>query len=186
MGYTQKTDTKFGQVSISAYKAGGTILASREILADAFIDVESYIRGLTIDGLAELEEQSFVSGNGVGKPTGFTVSADVGKTTAGLAAITSDEIIDLFYSLRAPYRKSATFTFSDDGCKAIRKLKDANGQLYLERWIWSCCRYNFRFRPVETLVGLDGLGTGKIFGAFGDFSYYQIADRGQMSMMRLK
>ncbi|NOX15967.1 MAG: phage major capsid protein [Epsilonproteobacteria bacterium] len=183
-GAYPETDVKFGQVSLDAYKAGGTILASRELLNDAFIDVETYIRGLATAGLAELEEGSFVTGNGTAKPTGFTVTAGVGVTTAGTAAVTSDEILDLYYSVKAPYRAKSTFTFSDIACKAIRKLKDANGQ-----YIWADgfgkAPDMILGRPVETLTKLGALATGSIFGAFGDFSYYEIADRGQMSMLRL-
>ncbi|MDY0410655.1 phage major capsid protein [Virgibacillus soli] len=42
--------------------------------------------------------------------------------------MTADEIIDLVYSLKAPYRKNAVFIMNDATIKAIRKLKDGQGQ----------------------------------------------------------
>ena len=68
-----------------------------------------------------------LTGDGSGKPTGiFAASggADVGITSAAAAALTADELIDLFYSLRSPYRKKAVWVMNDSTVKAIRKLKD--------------------------------------------------------------
>ena len=36
--------------------------------------------------------------------------------------------MDLFYSLKSPYRKNAVWILNDSTIKAIRKLKDNNGQ----------------------------------------------------------
>jgi len=49
-------------------------------------------------------------------------------TAASATAFTADEIFDLFYSLKAPYRKDAIFLMNDASVKALRKLKDSNGQ----------------------------------------------------------
>ena len=46
---------------------------------------------------------------------------------ASATAITADELLDLIYSLKAPYRKRAVFLMHDSTIKAIRKLKDGNG-----------------------------------------------------------
>ena len=48
-------------------------------------------------------------------------------TAASATAITMDEIMDLYYSLRAPYRRNAVFIMNDSTIKAIRKLKNGNG-----------------------------------------------------------
>ena len=52
----------------------------------------------------------------------------LGVTAGSATAITADEIIDLVYSLKAPYRKNAVFLMNDATVKAIRKLKDGQGQ----------------------------------------------------------
>jgi len=46
--------------------------------------------------------------------------------TAG-ASITVDNLIDLIYSLKAPYRRNAKFLMKDSTISALRKLKDSNG-----------------------------------------------------------
>ena len=53
-----------------------------------------------------------------------TGGAQLGVTTASATAITLDEVLDLFYSLKAPYRNKAVFVMNDATIKAIRKLKD--------------------------------------------------------------
>ena len=49
-------------------------------------------------------------------------------TAASATAVTADELMDLFYSLKSPYRKNAVWILNDSTIKAIRKLKDNNGQ----------------------------------------------------------
>jgi HK97 family phage major capsid protein len=39
----------------------------------------------------------------------------------------ADELIDLYYSLRSPYRKTTSFLINDAMMKAIYKPKDNNG-----------------------------------------------------------
>ena len=48
--------------------------------------------------------------------------------TAGTAAITADELVDLYYTLKAPYRKNAVWILNDTTIKLIRKLKTGDGQ----------------------------------------------------------
>ncbi len=41
--------------------------------------------------------------------------------------MTVDNLIDLVYSLKAPYRRNAKFLMKDSTISALRKLKDSNG-----------------------------------------------------------
>lgn len=178
------TDSKFGQISLDAFKSGGIILASEELLTDAFINVEDYIRELMVSGLAAIEDNKFTVGTGTTTPTGVVVGSTLGITTASATAITADEVLDFYYSLKAPYRAKASFMFNDTAIKAIRKLKGSDGQ-----YIWATgfgeTPDTLLGRPVYSNPNMSGLGTGNKFGIFGDMSYYQIADRGQMNIQRL-
>ncbi len=49
-------------------------------------------------------------------------------TAASATAVTADELMDLYYSLKSPYRKKSMWVLNDSTIKAIRKLKDNNGQ----------------------------------------------------------
>lgn len=82
------------------------IKVSQELLADSAFDLESYFNSEFVRRIGTKEEEAFLVGNGTHKPTGLlnaTGGAQVGVTAASATAITADEVIDLFYSLGAPY-----------------------------------------------------------------------------------
>lgn len=135
-GLIPESDDAFGQVSIGAYKLATMIKVSEELLNDSVFNLESYIAREFARRIGAKEEEAFFIGDGTGKPTGIfhnTGGAELGVTAAGATAITIDEIMDLFYSLRSPYRKNATFVMNDATVKLIRKLKDGNGQYLWQR-----------------------------------------------------
>ena len=130
-GAYQESDDAFSQVSIGAYKLGTMIKVSEELLADSVFDLEAYISKEFARRIGAREEESFFNGDGKGKPLGILAAAggaEVGVTAASATAITADEVIDLFYSLKAPYRKNAVWVLNDATVKQIRKLKDTTGQ----------------------------------------------------------
>lgn len=126
----EESDSVFGQTSIGAYKLGTMIKVSDELLNDSIFNIESYISTEFARRIGAKEEAAFLVGDGIGKPTGIfnaTGGAELGITAGSATAITADEIIDLVYSLKAPYRKNAAFIMNDSTIKAIRKLKDGQG-----------------------------------------------------------
>lgn len=128
--YTESDDS-FGQVSIGAYKLGTMIKVSEELLNDSVFDLESYISREFARRIGAKEEEAFFTGDGSGKPLGILAAsggAETGITAASATAITADELIDLFYSLKAPYRRNAVWLLNDSTIKAVRKLKDGSGQ----------------------------------------------------------
>ena len=51
--------------------------------------------------------------------------------TANGASITFDDVIDLYHSLRIPYRRKAVWLLNDATIKALRKIKEQQRQLHL-------------------------------------------------------
>ena len=179
-GSITESDDAFGQVSIGAYKLGTLIKVSNELLNDSVFDLEAYIAKEFGRRIGAKEEDAFFNGNGSGKPTGIfdsTAGAQVGITTASISAITADEIIDLFYSLGAPYRKNAMWVLNDATVKAVRKLKDGNGNYLWQPALTSGTPDMLLGRPVYTSNCVPTIASGAKVIAFGDFSYYWIADR---------
>jgi HK97 family phage major capsid protein len=114
-GTIPDSDDSFGQVSIGAYKLATMIKVSEELLNDSVFNLEAYISKEFARRIGNKEEEAFFTGDGSGKPTGILAStggAQIGVTTAGATAITMDEVLDLFYSLKAPYRNKAVHTDS--------------------------------------------------------------------------
>jgi len=186
-GQFPESDDSFGQTSISAFKLATMIKVSDELLNDNVFDLQSYIVQEFSRRIATKEEEAFFIGNGVGKPTGIfnaTGGAENGITTTA-AAITFDDVMDLFYSLKAPYRKNAKWLLNDSTVKSIRKLKDGNGNyiwqpsvsLNTPDMILNCPYFTSTFVP-EVSGGTKPM-------AFGDFKHYWIADREGRSFKRL-
>lgn len=179
-GAIPESDDSFGQVSIGAYKLGTLIKVSEELLNDSVFDMEAYISREFARRIGSKEEEAFFAGDGSGKPTGIladTGGAQLGVTAAGATAITLDEVLDLFYSLKSPYRNKAVFVMNDSTVKAIRKLKDSQGQYLWQPSIQAGTPDTILNRPLYTSAYVPAIAAAAKTIAFGDFSYYWVADR---------
>lgn len=183
-----ESDDAFGQVSIGAYKVGTMIKVSEELLNDSVFDLEAYISREFARRIGAKEEEAFFTGDGSGKPLGVlaaTGGAETGVTAASATAITADELIDLFYSLKAPYRRNAVWVLNDSTIKAIRKLKDNQGQYLWQPSLTVGAPDLLLGKPVRTSAYMPAIAADAKTVAFGDFSYYWIADRQGRSFKRL-
>lgn len=185
--YTESDDS-FGQVSIGAYKVGTMIKVSEELLNDSVFDLESYIAKEFARRIGAKEEEAFFTGDGSGKPLDIlaaTGGAETGVTAASSTAVTADELMDLFYSLKSPYRKKAVWVLNDSTIKAVRKLKDSTGQYLWQPSLVAGTPDTLLGRPMKTSAYMPVIAAGAKTIAFGDFSYYWIADRQGRSFKRL-
>lgn len=181
----QFSDATFGQKLLDAHKLHVAIKITDELLYDNAFNLENYIITQFGKALANAEEDAFLNGDGTGKPKGLFQDAEVGVTTSA-ASITSDNMIELVYSLKRPYRKNASFIMNDQTIAALRKLKDNNNN-----YIW---QPSYQAGEPDRLLGYtlhtsafapkQAAGAKAI--AFGDFSYYNIGDRGVRSLQELK
>ena len=181
------SDDTFGQASLGAYKVGTAIKISEELLNDAAFDLPSYIAKEFARRIGAKEEEAFFVGDGKGKPTGIfaaTGGAESGATTS-TANITFDDVLELFYSLRSPYRKKAVWVLNDSTVKALRKLKDNTGNYIWSPSVQAGVPDTILNRPYKTSSYVPEIKAGNKCMAFGDFSYYWVADRQGRSFKRL-
>ena len=128
-GALQFTDAKFGQKIMDAHKLHVAVKVTEELLYDSMFDLASYITTQFGIAIANAEEDAFLNGDGKGKPTGIfdaTNGGTVAKTLTG-TKLGTDDVLDLVYALKRPYRKKASFIMNDQTLAALRKLKDNNG-----------------------------------------------------------
>ena len=185
--YPESDDT-FGQVSIGAFKLATMIKISEELLNDSVFDMPSYIAKEFARRIGAAEEEAFFTGNGTGRPLGIlaaTGGAEVGVTAAKADSLTFDEVMDLFYSLRTPYRRNAVFIMNDSTVKALRKLKNGNGDYIWQPAVTAATPDTILNRPVYTSTFMPTLATGNKTILFGDLNYYWVADREGRSFKRL-
>ena len=163
----------------------GPYKVTEELLYDNAFGLESYIIDQFGKAIGNAEEDAFLNGDGKHKPTGLFTSAKVGVTTS-TANISADDMINLVYSLKRPYRKNASFITNDQTLSALRKLKDNNNA-----YIW---QPSYQAGEPDRLLGytlhtsayVPTIAAGKSVIAFGDYSYYNIGDRGTRSLQELK
>ena len=182
-------DATFDQIILDAHKLHVAIKVTEELLYDNAFNLENYIMQQFGKALANAEEDAFINGTGTGQPLGIlaaTGGADVGVTAKSTTAITADELIDLIYSLKRPYRKSAAFLLNDQTLAAIRKLKDNYGQYLWQPSLQAGEPDRILGYAAYTSPYFPAVAAGKAAVAFGDFSYYNIGDRGTRSFAELK
>lgn len=181
-------DATFAQILLDAHKLHVAIKVTEELLYDNAFGLENYIITQFGKALANAEEDAFLSGTGVGQPLGLlaeTGGAEIGVTAASPTAITADEVINLIYSLKRPYRKKAVFIINDATLAVIRKLKDGNGQYMWQPSLTLGEPDKLLGYPVYTSQFMPTAAAGNKSLVFGDISYYNIGDRGTRSFKQL-
>ena len=132
---TSEGDVTFGQKQLDAYKySSGPILVSSELLQDSAFDMGAILNDLMGERIARKVNTDLTTGDGSGDPNGIVTASTLGKTAATNAAITADELIDLYHSIDPAYRSGPNFRFMfrDSTLQAIRKLKDAENRYLID------------------------------------------------------
>lgn len=182
-------EATFDQILLDAHKLHVAIKITDELLYDNAFNLESYILDQFAKALANAEENAFLNGDGVGKPLGIFATDGGGQiavTTNTQSTITADEIINLVYALGRPYRKNAAFILNDQTIALLRKLKDNNGAYLWQPAIQAGEPDRLFGYPVYTSAFVPTIAAGQPVIAFGDFSYYNIGDRGVRSFDQLR
>lgn len=176
-------DAKFGQVQLDAHKLVVAVKVTEELVYDNAYDLEGYIQRAFAYALANAEEEKFMIGSAsANTPTGIFDPDKGGKEYKTLtAALKPDDILDLTYALKRPYRPQSSFIMNDKTVAFVRKLKDGVGAFlwqpsYIAGEPDRLCGY-----PLHTSAYAPETGI-----AFGDYKYYNIGDRGTRSFAELK
>jgi HK97 family phage major capsid protein len=183
-GTYAESDPTISQVVMKAFKTGRIIKATDELLQDSFTSIEAYISLKFAKSTIAAEELAFVLGNGIGKPTGFLITAIVGKLTASPTSITADEIIDLWGSVDEDYAANAVWKMNRNTLVRLMKLKDSNGDYLINKGL-NGAPATLLGRPIVINKHMPDIAAGAKPISFGDMSYYFIKDRKVMTMKRL-
>ena len=179
-------DVNFSQKTLGAYKCAAAVDISNELLFDSAYNLEDWITTEFAKALASAEENAFLNGTGIDEPAGLIPAMDSSATitTAG-ASIAADDIINLVYKLKRPYRKNAAFVLNDTTLAVVRKLKDSTGNFLWTPALTDAEPDRLFGYPVYTSAYAPEIATGAIVALFGDFSRYLVGQRGVLVMRRL-
>lgn len=170
------TDVTVGQKVLNAFFYDTKFVRwSIELSQDSAFNWEQLLADLLGERLGRRANTELTVGDGSGDPNGIVTASTLGVTAAAQAAITADELIDLQHSVDPAYRMSpkARFMFNDGTLKAIRKLKDGNGNYLFQLGnIGQGIPSTLLDKPYSVNQAMASLATGDKTVVFGDFSKY--------------
>ena len=179
-------DATFGQKTLNAYAFNTEwVRWSAELNADSVFNMESLLGRLLGERMGRIANAKLTTGSGSSDVEGIVTNSAAGVTAASATAVTADEIIDLVHSVDPAYRQSpnAAIMMNDSTLKAIRKLKDGNGN-----YLWQMGDFqigtpqNILGYPVVVNQDMDSIATAKKTILFGDMSRFYVRKVGQPSI----
>lgn len=187
---SHETDPTFGQVAIPVHTAMASTQLSMDLMEDAAFDIAGLLRELYTEAFALGEDDAFLTGDSNGKPEGINQAAAAGKITvvnSGHATLlTADGLIDLQYALPPQYWAQAIFIMNaTSSAKAIRKMKDGNGDYLWQRGLVAGQPDTLLGKPVAYSAFMPDIAASVYPVIYGDLRYYWIADRVGMTLQRL-
>ncbi len=182
----------YGLEEIHAQPLRALVRISMENLEDPLFDLESELRSEFAEQFALAEGTAFVTGNGVGRPQGFTQDAlnQVTRKEASTSlALKADDIITLFYAVKTMYLNNAIFVMNRALIEQVRKLKDVDEQYLWQPGLNGAQQSTLLGKPVievpDMVSATSPFVANDIIIGFGDFRRaYTIVDRITMSIIR--
>lgn len=189
---------QFAQLDFTPGEIYANPAISQQMLDDAAVDLEAWLRDEVDTEFARQEGIAFISGNGVNKPFGILTYVDgaandekhpwgaIQAVLSGHATqVTADALLDLIYSLPAAFRANAKFYMNRLSQGAVRKLKDGQGN-----YLW---QPSFQVGQPATLAGepivevpdMPAIAAGNIAALYGDMAAtYLVVDRVGVRVLR--
>lgn len=170
-----ESDPAFAKRTLGAYKYGATIQVSRELIDDTAVDLLGFIAAQAGRAVGNALGAALVTGSGSSQPAGVATQATAGKTGAATTP-TTDDLIDLMYSVISPYRASSSccWMLRDATAAHLRKLKDDNGQYLWQPSLVLGQPDMLLGKPVATDPNVAAAGNSAKSVLFGDFSAYWV------------
>jgi HK97 family phage major capsid protein len=175
-GTIAANDPTFGQVTLDAFKYAFLLQVSHELLNDTSVDLMGYLAMQAGRALGNGFGAHLVTGSGTAQPNGVVTAATSGVTggTGVVGAFTGDNLIDLFYSVIAPYRNSAScaWLMKDSTVATARKIKDTTNQYIWQPGLQAGSPDMLLGKPLYTDPNVAAVALNAKSVVFGDFSQY--------------
>ena len=164
---------KFATIELTGYLYGALTKISKSLLRNSDFDLTNWVVNKMAKRIAKFIEGELINGTS-GKISGIVGSYDATNmkvTLAKAGAITADELIDLQELVPDEYQADCIFVMNRATRKAIRKLKDGQGNYLLEKDSTSKWGYRLMGNDVYCSDNMSALGTAsKPVVMYGDFS----------------
>ena len=175
-GLLTESDPVFGQVPLDAYKYAMSIQVSSELVNDTSVDLLGYLAMQCGRAVGNAFGTHAITGTGTSQPNGLVTAATVGVTgsTGVSGAFNGDNLIDLFFSVIAPYRNSPScgWILKDSSMATARKIKDTTGQYLWAPGLNGQTQDTLLGKPVYTDPNVAATALSAKSVVFGDISQY--------------
>ena len=171
----------FTRYAVNSHKLATFVKLDNDFIHDAAFDFEGYLTGRMAKCFARAEDSGFLTGDGKDEPTGILDTEKGAETGVTTSALTYDDVVKLYFSVKPEYRKNGVWLMNDETAFTLRTLKDTDGN-----YLWNHSNDTILGRRVEVSEYMPGTESGKAPILFGDFSCYWIILRSPVSVRTLK
>lgn len=176
-GTLSVSDPTFGLATLSSFKYGVLLQVARELIDDSGVDLIGYLAMQAGRAIGNKFGSDLVTGTGTSQPTGFMTSATVGVTgtTTGVSGTpTYSNLVDLEYSVIAPYRQSRScyWMARDATIGGFRKILDGQNRPIWEPSMVLGSPDLLLGKPLVADPFMPAVAVGAQPVAFGDFSQF--------------
>jgi HK97 family phage major capsid protein len=177
---------KFTTVKLENFIVGCLAKVSKSLMNRTDFDLLSFVVNKVAKAIAEFLEKELINGT-TAKMTGILSSTN-GVTAASGTAIVADELIDLQMTVPETFQANASWIMNKSTFKAIRKLKDSNGDYLLNKDATSGFGWTLLGKPVYITENMPEIGLSNKVIAYGDFSglYVKLAQNVELQVLNEK
>lgn len=177
---------KFTTVKLQNFIIGCLAKLSKSLMNRTDFDLLSFTINKVAKAIAEFLERELIVGTD-GKLTGI-LSATNGVTAASGTALTADELIDLQMVVPEVYQGNASWIMHKNTFKAIRKLKDNDGNYLLNKDATASFGWTLLGKPVYITESMPEIAPDAKAVTYGDYSglYVKLAQNVELQVLNEK
>lgn len=171
-----ESDPAFAKRTLGAYKYGALIQVSRELVDDTGVDLEGYLAMQAGRAVGNALGAHLATGTGSSQPAGVVTGSSLGVTGSASVsgAFSADNLIDVYYSVIEPYRRSPKcgWLMRDATVGAARKLKGSDNNYLWQPGLQVGAPDMLLGKPVYADPNIAAVALSAKSVIFGDFAAY--------------
>lgn len=164
----ESSSGKFASIELKGYLAGALTKVSKSLVNNSDFDIVDFVINAMAEAISRWLEKELLVGT-TEKIAGLSTTKQK-VTAASVAAITTDELIDVQEEVPDVYQADAIWIMNKKTRTAIRKLKDEMGNYILNKDANAKWGYTLFGKDVYTSDNMPEIATGKTVVYYGDMS----------------
>lgn len=164
----ESTSGKFLSIQLGGFLAGALCKVSKKLMNNSKFDILGYVINKVAQAAARWIDGELLGGTS-DKITGLSTVSQIVPAAAS-TAVTVDELIDVQEEVPDEYQGEAIWIMSKNTRKAIRKLKDGDGNLLLNKDATAKWGYTLLSKDVYVASKMPDMEAGELAIYYGDFA----------------